>query len=91
MTMTSLGILLLVVSAGLSAFARARSDGVWSWKMFAKTLAGATLLLVAVIFLAQRLAPFGPEHPLIVTIAITGVIAAGVVALALWCRNKAGV
>ncbi len=86
--MTNVLIVLLVLSAGLSSFVRARSEGLWSWRRFAKTLAGTAVLLTAVIPLGLALMRLGPKHALLGTIVMTSVILAGVAALTAWSRKK---
>jgi len=82
-------ILLMVVSIGISAYARGRREGTWSWPHFAKTLLALWVLCAAVgvfgVWLGRQL---GPDHALLATILIVAVIAAGVVVLTLWVQSK---
>jgi high-affinity Fe2+/Pb2+ permease len=87
--MSKLVIVLMMISVAISAYARGRREGTWSWPLFAKTLLGLWLLCavvaVFVVWLGRRL---GPEHALLVTLLIVVVIAAGVTALALWLKPR---
>jgi hypothetical protein len=73
---------LIVLSIGLSAYARARRAGQWSWGLFALTVAGlltiAGVATLAGLWVADRL---GPDHVGLVTALIVGLIMAGVAAL----------
>ena len=87
--MSKVVIVLMMISAAISAYARGRREGTWSWPLFFKTLLGLWLLCaVAAVFsvwLGRRL---GPEHALLATLLIVVVIAAGVVVLALWLKPR---
>jgi len=84
-------ILLLVISAGISAYAKARREGAWSWPLSAKTVLGV-LVLGAVVGIAATWAgrSMGPDHALLITLGAVVVIAAGVVALTIWVGGKKG-
>ncbi len=87
--MDQLIILLLVIGAGLSAYARARREGAWSWPLFAKTMLGVSALVAlgvgCVVWLGSVL---GPEHAWLVALVDLVMTAAGVTVLALWLRPK---
>ena len=89
--MSKLVIVLMMISAAISAYAKGRREGTWSWPLFAKTLLGLWLLCaVAAVFgvwIGRRL---GPEHALLATVLIVIVIAAGVTALALLLKPRRG-
>ena len=82
-------ILLLVIGTGLSAYAGARREGVWSWPLFAKTMLGITALVAlsagCVVGLGSVL---GPEHALLVALVDLVMVAVGATVLALWLRPK---
>jgi uncharacterized membrane protein YfcA len=82
-------ILLMIVSLALAAYAKGRREGTWSWPLFLKTLLGLWVLGAVAgvlgVWLGRRM---GPEHALSATVLTVVVIAAGVVALALWMHGK---
>ncbi len=87
--MSEIVILLLIISTALSAYARGRREGTWSWPLFIKTLLwlwalGAVVGAVGV-WLGRLM---GPEHALLATVMIVVVIVAGVVILSLWVCSK---
>ena len=84
-------ILLLVISAGIGAYLKARQEGVWSWPLFAKTVfwllaIGGTMGIIGVWI--GRLV--GPEYALMTTIGVVAGIVAGVLLLTFWMRRKTG-
>jgi hypothetical protein len=84
-------IVLMVISAAISACARGRREGTWSWPLFAKTLLALWLLCAVVAFFSVWIARLmGPERALPATLLIVVVIAAGVTALALWLKPRRG-
>jgi len=87
--MVKVVFLLLIISTAISAYARARKEGTWSWPLFAKTLLGLWSLCavvgVLIVWLSRLM---GPEHALLATILVVIVIVAGVVVLTLWVRSK---
>jgi hypothetical protein len=87
--MNQLMIFLLVLGVGLSAYAKARQAGVWSWWLFARTMLGMSALVAlsagCVVWLGSVL---GPEHAWLVVLVDLVVVATGVTALALWLRPK---
>ena len=89
--MTTIIILLMIVSVAISAYARGRREGTWSWPLFIKTLLGLWALGAVVgvfgVWLGRQM---GPEHALLATMLIVVVILAGVVVLTLWLRSKMG-
>jgi hypothetical protein len=82
--------LLMVVSIGISAYARGRREGTWSWPLFARTLFALWVLCAAVgifgVWLGRQL---GPDHALLATILIVAFIAGGVAVMTLWVQRKA--
>ena len=89
--MSKVIILLLVISAAISAYARGRQEGTWSWPLFVKTLLGLWVLCAVVAVLVVWLGRLmGPEHALLATMLVVLVIVAGVVVLTLWVRKKTG-
>jgi uncharacterized membrane protein YfcA len=87
--MSKIVIVLMVISAAISAYARGRREGTWSWPLFIKTLLGLWLLCaVAAVFSVWLGRLMGPEHALLATVLIVVVIAAGVTALALWLKPR---
>jgi uncharacterized membrane protein YfcA len=87
--MSKIIILLLMISIALSAYARGRREGTWSWSLFLKTLLGVCALGAGVGVLGVWLGrQMGPQHALLVTILIVILIAVGVVILAFWERRK---
>ena len=89
--MTTVIILLMIASVAISAYARGRREGTWSWPLFIKTLLGLWALGAVVgvfgVWLGRQM---GPEHALLATMLIVVVILAGVVVLTLWLRSKMG-
>jgi len=89
--MSTVIILLMIISVAISAYARGRREGTWSWPLFVKTLLGLSALGAAVgglgVWLGRQM---GPEHALLATILTVVVIVAGVVVLTLWVRRKMG-
>jgi hypothetical protein len=87
--MNELIMVLLVIVVGLSAYAQARRQGVWSWRSFGKTMLGATVLVAvavgAVVWLGSVL---DRDHAWLGVLVELFVIAAGVSILALWLRPK---
>jgi hypothetical protein len=87
--MSKIVIVLMMISIAISAYAKGRREGTWSWPLFAKTLLGLWLLCAVVavftVWLCRRL---GPDHALLATLLIVVVIAAGVTALALWLKPR---
>jgi hypothetical protein len=82
-------ILLLIISTALSAYARGRREGTWSWPLFIITLLwlwalGGVVAAGGVWF--GRL--MGPEHALLATVMIVGLIVAGVVISSRWVCSK---
>ena len=89
--MSKIVIVLMMISAAISAYARGRREGTWSWPLFAKTLLGLWLLCaVAAVFAVWLGRRLGPDHALLATLLIVVVIAAGVTALALWLKPRHG-
>jgi uncharacterized membrane protein YfcA len=89
--MSTVIILLMIVSVAISAYARGRREGTWSWPLFVKTLLGLWALCAVVGVLGVWLGRLlGPEHALMATMLLVVVIAAGVVTLTLWVRSKMG-
>ena len=89
--MSTVIILLMIVSVAISAYARGRREGTWSWPLFVKTLLGLWALCAVVGVLGVWFGRLmGPEHALMATMLLVVVIAAGVVALTLWVRRKMG-
>jgi len=81
----------MIVSVAVSAYARARQEGTWSWPLFLKTLLGLSALGAVAGVLGVWLGrQVGPEHALLATILTVVVIAAGVVVLTLWVNSKMG-
>jgi uncharacterized membrane protein YfcA len=85
----SIVIVLMMVSIAISAYARGRREGTWSWPLFVKTLLALwAVCAVAGVFgvwLGRRM---GPDHALLATILIVIVIAVGVLVLTLWVQKK---
>jgi hypothetical protein len=89
--MSKIVIVFMVISAAISAYARARREGTWSWSLFVKTLLALWLFCaVAALFSVWLGRLMGPEHALSATLLIVVVIAAGVVVLALWLKPRRG-
>lgn len=88
--MRELILVLIVISVGCSAYVSARRAGTWSWRLFALSVLGLLAIGLAGGFLSIWLMRrFGPDNALISTLAVVGVIAVGVSALAYWLRpNK---
>lgn len=87
--MSKIVIVLMVISAAISAYARGRREGTWSWPLFAKTLLGLWLLCaVAAVFTVWLGRRLGSDHALLATVLVVVVIAAGVVVLALWLKPR---
>lgn len=87
--MSKVIILLLVVSAAIAAYARARREGRWSWPLFAKTILGVGMLGALVGFMSVWVSRFmGKEHVLLTTLLAVIVIVVGVVVIALWLGKK---
>ena len=87
--MSKVIILLLVVSAAIAAYARARREGRWSWPLFAKTILGVGMLGALVGFMSVWVSRFmGKEHALLTTLLAVGLILAGVVVIAIWLGKK---
>jgi uncharacterized membrane protein HdeD (DUF308 family) len=85
-------ILLLVFSAAIAAYARARREGRWSWPLFAKTILALGVLGALVGFMSVWASRFiGKEHVLLLTISAVVVIAVGVVVIAIWLGKKSPV
>ena len=83
--------LLMIISAAISAYARGRREGTWSWRLFAKTLLGLWVLCAVVAALGVWLGRImGPEHALLATVLLVIVIGIGVFCLTLWVRRKTG-
>ena len=79
---------LIVVGVGLSAYARARQSGQWSWALFAATLAGAAAIAALATAVGLWLAALlGPNRAGLATLLIVGIIAAGVVVLTIWVNR----
>jgi uncharacterized membrane protein YfcA len=87
--MSKVIILMMVISAAISAYARGRREGTWSWPLFAKTLLLLWALCAVVgvfgVWLGRQM---GPDHALLATILIVIVIAAGVLVLTIWVQRK---
>jgi uncharacterized membrane protein YfcA len=89
--MSKIVIVLMVIAAGVSAYARGRREGTWSWPLFIKTLLALWLLCAVVALFSIWLSRLmGPEHALSATVLIVVVIAAGVTAIALWLKPRRG-
>jgi O-antigen/teichoic acid export membrane protein len=89
--MSKIIIVLMVISAAISAYARGRREGTWSWPLFVKTLLALWLLCAVVALFSIWLGRLmGPEHALPATLLIVVVIVAGVTALALWLKPRRG-
>ncbi len=88
-----LGVLLVVVLAGLSAFAHARRQRTWSWPLFAKTLLGLLVLCALIFLLLTYWFPldWGRRNPGLATLIIVAGILLGVALLTWWVnRQKPG-
>jgi uncharacterized membrane protein YfcA len=87
--MSTMILVLMVVSIGISAYVRGRKEGTWSWPLFLKTLLGLWILCAAIGVLIPWIGrKMGPDHALEATILIVLLIAAGVVALTLWVKKR---
>lgn len=87
--MTKIILLLLVISAAIGAYAQARREGHWSWPLFAKTVLALVGLGALVGFMSIWISRFiGKEHALLITLSAVGVIAVGVVGIAIWLGKK---
>jgi uncharacterized membrane protein YfcA len=87
--MSKVIILMMVISAAISAYARGRREGTWSWPLFVKTLLALWALCAVVgVFGAWLGRRMGPDHALLATILIVIVIAAGVLVLTVWVQRK---
>jgi hypothetical protein len=89
--MSSLVLVFLVLSIGISAYAKTRREGTWSWRKF-----GLTVLVLSVLgagvglgvsALGRRL---GSEHALLLTLLAVAIIFVGVFVLADHLRPKRG-
>jgi hypothetical protein len=86
--MSAVIILLMIVSVAISAYAKPRQVGIWSWPLFVKTILGLLVFGTLVGVLGVRLrCQMGPEHAPTVTRLTVAVIVAGVVVLTLWVRS----
>jgi hypothetical protein len=89
--MTKSIILLLVISAGISAYLKARQDAMWSWSSFAKTVLCLLVIGGTIGFLGVWIGRLlGPECALVTTIGIVAGIVVGVAVLTVWMRGKKG-
>jgi hypothetical protein len=89
--MSKIVIVLMMIGLAISAYARGRREGTWSWPLFAKTLLALWLLCAVVALFSVWLGRLmGPEHALPATVLIVVLIAAGVTALALWLKPRRG-
>ena len=87
--MSEIILVLMFISVAISAYARARREGTWSWPQLIKTLLWLWGLGAVVGGLGVWLGRLmGPEHALMVTLLVVLVIAAGVVVLTLWLNSK---
>lgn len=79
---------LLVLYVGFSCFARARREGKWSWRLFAKVMVGVAVLLAASMAFLFALIHLGLKNPLLIVFLFLGFVLFGVVFLAAWCRPE---
>jgi len=85
----SIVIVLMMISIAISAYARGRREGTWSWPLFAKTVLALWVLGGVVglfgVWVGRQM---GPDHALLATVLIVMAIAAGVVFLTIWVQRK---
>jgi len=85
----SIVIVLMMISIAISAYARGRREGTWSWPLFAKTVLALWVLGAVVglfgVWVGRQM---GPDHALLATVLIVMAIAAGVVFLTIWVQRK---